>query len=168
MNKLFVICAVALLSSSANTQSFSFLGDSLITNNINFNCGASIAYFTTHFANVVKDGLGSSILTQFKDWGINFLKSAYIKFWSDRYSDFTEINNLYLTMMEYIQNNGFLAFVEYATQHVYNFISFDLEHLMGKIRMQWSSMYPGEFKYYQNLFMMSCPFSYEFMKLTYF
>lgn len=109
MKKVAVIFAIAILLSSANTLSIS---DSLITNGINFNCASSVAYFFTHFFKLINDGLGSSIFTLFKDWGINFLKSAYIKFWSDRYSDLSELNSLYLTMMEKIQQSGVLAFIE--------------------------------------------------------
>lgn len=81
------IALVAVLMISASAVDLEILRGNLISYHINFNCLASIAFFSTHYFKLYNDGLISSLYPEIKEWIFNFILNSVAHYWVDIYDD---------------------------------------------------------------------------------
>lgn len=98
--KLVVTVAVALMISSTAAYDFETMRDNFIEYHVNFNCLASIGFFTTHFYTLYRDNLLSSLTPQIKEWGINFLLHSVAGYWNKIYDDIQDLYELSQDLMQ--------------------------------------------------------------------
>ncbi len=82
------------------------------------NCGASIAFFGTHFYSLYLDGLLGSVVPQAQEWALDFLLNSISSYWMGIYDDLQDYPPLYNALYMQLQVYGPWGTVSYLMQYV--------------------------------------------------
>ncbi len=157
-----------LLAGGAGAFNYEKFRDQLIESHINMNCGASIAFFGTHFYSLYLDGLLGSVVPQAQEWALDFLLNSISSYWMGIYDDLQDYPPLYNALYMQLQVYGPWGTVSYLMQYVAQQSVYTVHNLVDLMEQQWANSYPGEFGYYKALFKSSCSFTYLFARIKYF
>lgn len=164
MRSTAAILAVLLLVGTYATD-FEDARNALITSHINLNCVASIGYFATYYYHLYTVELFDDAIPTFKSWGWEFLFHALSDYWYDIYEDLQDYPPVVSKLQEEVSVRGLPGALGYFVEYTFNTLYQRLTNIIPTLENRWANMYPGEFKYYHDLFKKSCPFTWLYVKI---